>query len=578
MSEETTIQTRNDLEKLRQQFSDLNNAVNEQLRAIASARSSEMAQRSSAILRLITQANLTIEALARGVETQEKERSQLRAMQEVGAAINSFLDQAEVLNMVIDTIIQLTGAERAFLMLFDEESGELEVEVARNINRETIGGSSFEISRSIVKSVAESGEPVVTTNAQADPRFAGQESIISYNLRSILCVPLKIKDHTIGVIYTDNRIVSGIFVDTDRDLLAAFANQAAVAIENARLFRQIRQQLADITEMKNLQDDVFESIASGVITIDLEDKISLYNRAAERVLGVPSHKALDLDYRLLLEAPMGSVAETIIEEVQASGGHYNIELDAEIGSRRGATTLNLTISPLLDIQQQTLGVALVFDDVSEKKRMESVRRYLPPALVDQVRDVDAAQQPQRREISVVFADIRGFTTVSEQWEPEFLIQVLNQHLTVAAEAINEEEGLIDKYDGDTVMALYNTPLNPQEDHVERAVRTALAMKANIAEYHRSIPAEQRLFFGVGVHTGEAVVGNVGSPLRKDYSAIGDAINVSSRLQELADGEQILLSDNTYEQVRETVKVTELEPVSIRGRKAPVKVFQLDGLL
>jgi len=537
-----------------------------------------MAQRSSAILRLITQANLTIEALARGVETQEKERSQLRAMQEVGAAINSFLDQAEVLNMVIDTIIQLTGAERAFLMLFDEESGELEVEVARNINRETIGGSSFEISRSIVKSVAESGEPVVTTNAQADPRFAGQESIISYNLRSILCVPLKIKDHTIGVIYTDNRIVSGIFVDTDRDLLAAFANQAAVAIENARLFRQIRQQLADITEMKNLQDDVFESIASGVITIDLEDKISLYNRAAERVLGVPSHKALDLDYRLLLEAPMGSVAETIIEEVQASGGHYNIELDAEIGSRRGSTTLNLTISPLLDIQQQTLGVALVFDDVSEKKRMESVRRYLPPALVDQVRDVDAAQQPQRREISVVFADIRGFTTVSEQWEPEFLIQVLNQHLTVAAEAINEEEGLIDKYDGDTVMALYNTPLNPQEDHVERAVRTALAMKANIAEYHRSIPAEQRLFFGVGVHTGEAVVGNVGSPLRKDYSAIGDAINVSSRLQELADGEQILLSDNTYEQVRETVKVTELEPVSIRGRKAPVKVFQLDGLL
>ena len=98
---------------------------------------------------------------------------------------------------------------------------------------------------------------------EADPRFAGQESIITHNLRSILCTPLCIRDHSIGVIYADNRVQSGIFVDADRDLLTAFANQAAVAIENARLFQQIRRQLADITEMKNLQDDVFESMASG---------------------------------------------------------------------------------------------------------------------------------------------------------------------------------------------------------------------------------------------------------------------------------------------------------------------------
>src|SRR5690606_38569036 len=132
----------------------------------------------------------------------------------------------------------------------------------------------------------------VTINAQTDPRFSGQESIISYNLRSILCVPLKSRERIMGVIYADNRIAAGIFGDDDRDLLAAFANQAAVAIANARLFQRTREQLVNITEMKNLMDDVFASIASGVITVDAQDCVALFNRAAERILGLDSAEVL----------------------------------------------------------------------------------------------------------------------------------------------------------------------------------------------------------------------------------------------------------------------------------------------
>jgi PAS domain S-box-containing protein len=570
-------QAQQELDKLRGLMGELREVVDQQHRAIVSANRGTIVQAYNNLLQLITQTNLTLDALARGVASQEKERHQLRAMQEVGALVNSSLDQTEVLNTVMDTIIELTGAERSFLMLFDEQNGSLEVEVARNINRETLEGSSFEISRSIVRSVAETGQPVATTNAQADPRFAGQESIISYNLRSILCVPLSIREQTIGVIYADNRIMSGIFVDTDRDVLAAFANQAAVAIENARLFKQIRKQLEDITELKNLQDDVFESIASGVITIDLADRISLYNRAAEKILGQPSDSVIEQDYRNLLSRPMGSVVETVIERIQDAGGNHHMEIDAEVGGQSGRTTLDVTFSPLRDMEQQTQGVAMVLDDVSEKKRLESVRRYLPPALVDRVRDVDAAQQPQRREISVFFADIRGFTTFSEKWEPEFLIEVLNEHLTIAAAAISIQEGLIDKYDGDTVMALYNSPLNPQVRHVERAIRTALAVRYDMADYHETIPESHRLYFGIGIHTGEAVVGNVGSPLRKDYSAVGDVVNVTKRLQEMATGGQIIISESSYRQVKELVDAPRLEPVRVKGRQTPVTIYQLNGL-
>jgi adenylate cyclase len=577
LTENNPTQTQNDVLSLSQLVDDLGRLIDQKPSASPDDQASDLAHWRSDAARLLAEVRMTLEGLGRKVENQEKERQQLAAMQSVGALINSSLDQSQVLNTVMDTIIELSGAERGFLMLTDEMTGELAVEVARNINRETIGGSDFEISRSIVGSVAETGTPVVTTNAQADPRFSNQESIISYNLRSILCVPLKIKETTIGVIYADNRIASGIFTDTDRDLLAAFANQAAVAIENARLFKQIRDQLADITEMKNLQDDVFESIASGVITIDPRDRISLYNRAAESILSVPQHRAINRDYRELLVRPMGGVIESLIERVQEDGGYHQLEIDAKMRGRSGTTTLNLTLTPLRDIQQFTQGVALVLDDVSEQKRLESIRRYLPPALVDQVRDVDVVQQPQRRSISVVFGDIRGFTTVSEQWEPEYLIQILNNHLSVAAAAINEEEGLIDKYDGDTVMALYNTPLNPQSDHVERSVRTALAVQERIKAYHSTVEEDQRLHFGIGIHCGEAVVGNVGSPLRKDYSAIGDAVNVAERLQEMAQGGQVLISDSVYEQVKDWVEVSELPPVPVRGRRGAVRIYALQGV-
>ncbi|MCK6569456.1 MAG: GAF domain-containing protein, partial [Anaerolineales bacterium] len=166
-----------------------------------------------------------------------------------------------------------------------DEHGEMQTRLARNWEQESINKSEFAISRTIIERVIQGGEAVLTTNAREDPRFGGQESIIAFNLRSILCVPLMVKTDLIGVIYTDNRIRTGIFSEADRDLLIAFANQAAVAIENARLYSSLKRTLEEVTELKNLMDDVFASIVSGVITADVQDQITLCNRAAASILG-----------------------------------------------------------------------------------------------------------------------------------------------------------------------------------------------------------------------------------------------------------------------------------------------------
>jgi len=127
------------------------------------------------------------------------------------------------------------------------------------------------------------------------------------------------------------------------------------------------------------------------------------------------------------------------------------------------------------------------------------------------------------------------------------------------------------------MALFNTPLNPQTDHAERAIRTVRLIQENLAAYHADLPADRQLHFGFGIHTGEAVVGNVGSNLRKDYSAIGDAVNLAKRLQELAQPDETLISEDTYRQVEEAVTVEALPPTQVKGRQAQEQIYRLIGL-
>lgn len=505
-----------------------------------------------------------------------KEHEQLSALYEVTRLINSTLDLEEVLKRVMDTIIELTGAERGFLMLIDDETGELEFKVAREMDRKTIDDSSFQISRTIVRQVASDGVPIVTTNAQADPRFRAQESVVSYSLRSILCVPLRVKDKITGVVYADNRIKHGLFGDRDRDLLAAFANQAAVAIENARLFESV-------VNAKKLMDNIFASIASGVITTDNMDKITLFNRAAEQILGIPAHSCLNAPYCSTLPV-LGELLPPLVEEVKTKEKKYiRHEIESYLPTR-GQVSLSMNLSPLKNAQDETLGVAVVVDDLTEKKRYEReramIKRYLPPELIENL--PENLQELQlggsRRVLTIFFSDIRGFTTYSEAHAPEQVVEMVNQYCALVHAAIRAHNGIVDKYEGDAVMAHFNSPLLEEPQHALQAVRAAWAIKQAVDAYHQQIPPESRLYLGVGINTGEVVAGNIGAEDHMEYTLIGDAVNLSKRLQENARPGQILLGQNTYELVKNYVLVNELEPIRVKGRAAAEQVYELVGLL
>jgi signal transduction histidine kinase len=186
--------------------------------------------------------------------TRADEHSRLAAIYQVSQALGSSLVLDDALREVMDAVIRLTGAERGCIMLFDETAGGLDLRAARNLERESLEKGEMEYSRTVVETVSRTGKAVLTTNAQTDPRFAEQRSVMQFALRSVLCVPLKVKDRILGVIYVDNHVRTGLFSERDRELLTAFAVQAAIAIENAQLYTLTDRALAArVAELEGMQ-------------------------------------------------------------------------------------------------------------------------------------------------------------------------------------------------------------------------------------------------------------------------------------------------------------------------------------
>jgi adenylate cyclase len=516
--------------------------------------------------------------LSRKIAQREEERTNLLALADIGQVINSSLDTDEVLRIVMDTIVRLTGAERGFMMLKDD-LGELEMHQARNWEQESLTPPDFEISRTIINRVVSSGEALLTTNAQEDPRFNEQESVVAYKLRSILCVPLKVKEDLIGVIYTDNRLRSGLFSESDRLLLVGFANQAAVAIENARLFDSVRRTLAEVTELKNLMDNIFSSIASGVITADEEDRITMVNQAAEKILGCDAKQMVGKPFSQSLAA-IAKAINPVLELVRSEDQPYTgLEVKPEL-SERGLTNLRFNLAPLKDADHNTHGVTIVLDDLTEQKKLEAERKLfekmVSPAVIAQLDPEQLNLGGKRTTITTLFADIGGFTAFSEKLSPEETVNVLNCYLAIAATAVLAQGGTVDKFMGDAVMGWFNAPV-PQVDHALRAIKAALGIRQGVETLCESLPPQAHLAFSIGIHTGEAVLGLLGTETRMDYTAIGDSVNTAKRIQENCQPGQILISRQVYRQVSRYVEARRMRPLRAKGKSFPIGVFEVISL-
>lgn len=516
--------------------------------------------------------------LATRMSGEEVELLQLSALAENAALINSSLDLDTVLATAMDEIINLTGAERGYIVLKNPNSGALEFLIARTQEQDDSSEDvTLGVSNTILREVIESGDLLLTDNAYKDPRLLNNGTVLRYGLRSVLCVPLKYKGQIItGAVYVDNRLKPGVFGHGEENLLAAFANQVAVAIENARLFAEVQAALAEISSMQELMHNVFESIGSGVIASDARDSVTTYNRAASEILGRDTEEVIGYPLQNVLPR-MGADFDTHLAAVREQ--NESTVTETLLDNERGRKVLNVKFSPLKDSAQAVQGIAVVLDDITEQRELDIIRRYLPPQMVDKIHDIaKLALGGEKRDVTCMFVDTRPLNTFPPDLRPRQIMELLNQHLSLASECIHQAGGVIDKYMGNEIMVLFNTQLNEQPDHALRAVEAALALRdAFIRQYTQMGINPDPHFYRIGVHSGEATLGNVGSKRRLDFTALGDTINLAKRLEENATSGQIIISEDTVRQmvvVPNTLSLKEREAIQVKGRQQPTPIYEV----
>jgi adenylate cyclase len=381
---------------------------------------------------------------------------------EVGKIINFVFDLNVLLNLLMDLAIKILQARRGFIMLHDKESNTLKVKVARNMGGELDTTQIDGISQSIAWHAFKEGQMVNTEDATKDERFMTQESVISYAIGSVLCVPLvsKEKEKT-GIIYLDNPVTHKKFDRDDIEFMISFSNQAALAIENAQLYAQIKEE-------ERIRDRLQRFFSPNVV------------------------------HRIMSD-----------EKTVSLGG-------------------------------------------------------------------------ESRAATILFSDIRGYTSLTERIHVLTSVEILNDFLSSMSEEIFLHEGTLDKYIGDCVMAIFGAPMSHEDDAL-RAIKAAIGMKKRVGQlkeqWHDKLDVSIRELFeiGIGIHTGEVIAGNIGSIKRMEYTVVGTAVNLASRLENAAKPGQILISRSTYACAREFIEVKKLPPLELKNISRPVEIYEVTGL-
>jgi len=502
------------------------------------------------------------------IDAAEQTADDLRRLLDVNAAITSEMELEALLRKIVEVTSRIIHADRSTLFLYDDKTGELWSLVAEGLETRVI---RFPSHLGLAGACFTLGEPINIRDAYDDPRFHSDvDALTGYRTSSVLTIPVKARDgRKLGVMQALNRQDRAHFGEGDVNRMAAFAAQAAIAIDNATLFAQVAAE-------RNYNESILRSMSTGVLTLDAEARVAKLNEAACRILAVPADQLAGADARVLLAANPGLLDE--FASVSRSGQPKAL-VDADLVTGRGDTiSANLSIVPLVG-EGEAVGLLVLMEDITQGKRLQgAMRRFMTQEVVDQVLAHDDLLFGDACRASVLFADIRNFTSLAETLSPRATVEVLNEIYTELFEAVEAGDGVLDKFLGDAIMAHWGAPIATDRDPLN-AVEAAVQMLRLTQALNRRRQGQglADLKLGMGIATGEVVAGAIGSPKRMDYTVIGDSVNLASRLEALTKvyGVELVVCEATAAAIAgNDLTLRELDLVRVRGRRQPSRIFQV----
>jgi len=519
---------------------------------------------------------------AQGMEEMVKSREKEMQFLDIVSDVTAEIDLGSLLQRVMVESTRMLNADRSTLFLNDEKTNELYSRVAMG---DGIGEIRLPNTAGIAGAVFTTRETVNIPYAYADLRFnPGFDKQTGYFTRSILCVPVINKDgKCIGCTQALNKKGGG-FTDEDESRLKAFTQQVAIALENAALFE-------DVAKERAYNHSMLTSMSNAVITINDEGKIITCNKAGLKILKIRSTDIIGKTAEEFFTNGRSWILDKVKNCEETKEDDLLMDQEFEVGTEDDdnieTVSANISFLPLenqdpdgrMDSGETHLGTLIMIEDISDEKRMKStMSRYIDPGIAEQLMgDGTDIMGGQETVATLLFSDVRSFTTITETLGAQGTVSLLNEYFDIMVEAITEQGGMVDKFIGDAIMAGFGIPIANDDDE-DRGVRAGINMISRLWDWNEQREKEGKMpvDMGLGLNTDYVVSGNIGSSKRMDYTMIGDGVNLAARLESACKqySARILISDYTYKKLKGTYQIRYIDDVVVKGKTEPVGVREV----